>query len=272
VLAAVLANEGADVSAHETIRRAQQAAESWITLHAEYQTIAAAAQADRWDELVSRSGLSPVAEELVRMSSARGALHTALREAEARGLDVDTVFPLLARGGLDDADDPAAVLHSRVERWTAATQARAGRNTGLIAGLVPRANGARDHDLGQGLIEREHAIERRAQELAQHALSSGHAWTRMLGHPPVDTGSCSAWLAAVATVAAYRERWSVGNDPRLLGSDKLQSLEHLTERERAQTAIETALALVRRERSWPSPAATLGPGPTPEAARQGPEL
>jgi hypothetical protein len=30
-------------------------------------------------------------------------------------LNVDTVFPLLARGGLDEANDPATVLHSRVQ-------------------------------------------------------------------------------------------------------------------------------------------------------------
>jgi hypothetical protein len=59
VLSGVLANEGADVSASETIRRAQHVAESWTTLHAEYQTLAAIAQADRWDALIRRSGLAP---------------------------------------------------------------------------------------------------------------------------------------------------------------------------------------------------------------------
>jgi conjugative relaxase-like TrwC/TraI family protein len=271
VLAAVLANEGADVSAHETIRRAQHAAESWITLHAEYQTIAAVAQANRWDELVSRSGLTVAQQELVRLSPARGALQTALREAEAAGLAVDQVFPLLARGCLDNANDPAAVLHSRVERWTAATQARGGTNTGLIAGLVPRANGARDSDVGRALTEREYAMEWRAQELAQSALSSGQPWTRTLGSPPKDPVHRRAWLAAVGTIAAYREQWSVDNDSQL-GGDKLQSLEQLTQRRRAQKAEETALAIVRRERSWPSHPPTLDPGTSLEAVHEGPEL
>jgi hypothetical protein len=272
VLAAVLANEGADVSAHETIRRAQQAAESWATLHAEYQTIAAAAQADRWSELVNRSGLSPAQQELVRLSPARGALQAALREAESCGLDVEGVLPLLARGGLDDANDPSAALHSRVQRWTAATQARDGTNRGLIAGLVPRARGARDPDLDRALAERERAMERRAQELARQALSSGQTWARQFGSPPNDPAGRSAWLAAVATVAAYREQWSVGTDSRPLGSDKLQSLEQLTQRRRAQTAVDTALALVRQERSWPSPASSFRPGLTREHVRHGPEV
>jgi conjugative relaxase-like TrwC/TraI family protein len=272
VLAAVLANEGADVLAHETIRRAHQAAESWATLHAEYQTIAAAAQADRLNELVNRSGLTPAQQELVRLSPARGALQAALREAESCGLDVDRVFPLLARGGLDDADDPAAVLHSRVQRWTAATQARDGTNTELIAGLVPRASGARNPDLGRALAEREHAMERQAQELARQALSSGQTWTRQFGSPPNNPANRGAWLAAVATVAVYREQWSVGNDLRPLGSDKLQSLEQLTQRRRAQTALDSALALVRHERSWPSSASSLHPAITPEPIRHGAEL
>jgi conjugative relaxase-like TrwC/TraI family protein len=272
VLAAVLAKEGADVSAHETIRRAQHAAESWTTLYAEYQTIAGAAQADRWDELVNCSGLTPAQQELVRLSPARGALQAALREAESCGLNVEGVLPLLARGGLDDANDPAAVLHSRVQRWTAATQARDRTNSRLIGGLVPRANGARDSDLGRALAEREHAMERRAQELARQALSSGQTWTQKLGTPPSDPAGRGAWLAAVATVAAYREQWSVGNDPRPLGADKPQSLEQLTQRRRAQTAVDSAFALVRQERSWSSHSSSLGPRITPEAVRHGPEL
>ncbi len=58
VLAAVLANEGADVSAHETIRRERHAAGNIATLIAEYQTIARIAQAERWDRVLSTSGLT----------------------------------------------------------------------------------------------------------------------------------------------------------------------------------------------------------------------
>jgi hypothetical protein len=247
------------------------AVESWITLHAEYQTIAAT-QADRWDQLVSRSGLTPTEQERVRLSPARDALYAALTEAEAAGLAVNRVFPLLARGDLDDADDPAAVLHGRVQRWTTGSQTPEDGSTKLIAGLVPRATGARDPELDPALADRELAMEGRAQELAQEAFSSGKVWIRKLGDPPRNLLCQRGWLAAAATVAAYRERWSLGNDPRPLGSESLQSLEQLAHRRRAQTAVETALTLVRQERSWRSDSPTFGPGITPEAIHQGPEL
>ncbi len=57
VLAGVLHNEGADVAAHEMIRRAQHEAEGMERLSAEYLTLATLAQAERWDALLVRSGL-----------------------------------------------------------------------------------------------------------------------------------------------------------------------------------------------------------------------
>ncbi len=48
VLAGVLANEGADLSAHETLEIAQRRVEDFAVLAAEYETLAAAAQEQRW--------------------------------------------------------------------------------------------------------------------------------------------------------------------------------------------------------------------------------
>ena len=93
VLAGVLANEGADLSAHETLERAQRQAEDFSVLAAEYETLARAAQQQRWDELLDRSGLEPDRLEQVRQSPAYGPLLAALRDAEARGLDVERDLP-----------------------------------------------------------------------------------------------------------------------------------------------------------------------------------
>jgi hypothetical protein len=249
-LARILANEGADISAHETLRRAQHAAESWTTVHSEYQTLAAAAQADRWDELISRSGLMPEAQALIRRSPAQGALHAALREAEACELDVDRFFPLLARGCLDDANDPAAVLEARVRRWTAAIDSHAIGTNHLIAGLVPRATGVQDPDMTRALVEREQSMVQRARHLAEQAVASRQVWVGKLGQAPADPLSRRAWMAALTTIAAYRERWSIGSDPLPLGSHNVHSLEQLTHMRRAQTAVEVAIALVRHDRSF----------------------
>ena len=58
VLAGVLRNEGADVAAHDMIQRQLAEAEGMERLSAEYLTLAALAQQERWDTLLARSGLS----------------------------------------------------------------------------------------------------------------------------------------------------------------------------------------------------------------------
>ncbi len=48
-----------------------------------------------------------------------------MREAEARGLKVGAVLPQLVHARkFDDATDPAAVLHGRVQRWAAAAASK----------------------------------------------------------------------------------------------------------------------------------------------------
>jgi len=243
VLAGVLANEGADISAHETIRRAQHRAEDFTVLAGEYQTLARAAQADRWDALLDYSILTANQLEQVRASEAQGPLFAALRDAEARGLDVETTFPkLVAARPLTDADDPAAMLHGRVDRWASAAGSRRQPATNLIAGLIPRAVGVTDPDMARALDDRDQAMQRRAAELAAQAVERGQVWARRLGSPPADPAARKTWMQAVLTVAAYRDRWEIGNDHRPLGPDNAaKTIEALGHRKRAQAAVERAL-------------------------------
>ena len=220
LLAGVLANQGADQSAHETMRRAQHQAEDFAVLAGEYQTLAKAAQADRWDAVLARSGLAPAQIEQVRDSEAHGPLLAAFRDAEARGLDVATTFPkLVAARPLTDAGDPAAVLHSRVDRWVSTAASKRQAATNLIAGLIPRADGVTDPDMARALHERDQAMEHRARHLATQALERGQVWVLRLGSPPPDPTLREAWAREVSTVAAYRDRWGIGNDHRPLGPD-----------------------------------------------------
>ena len=245
VLAGVLQNEGADISAYETIRRAQHQAEDFTALADEYQTLARVAQAERWDALLERSGLDAGQLEQVRASAAHGPLLAALRDAEARGLDVETAFPkLVAARTLADAEDPAAAMHGRVDRWAAAAGSKRQANTNLIAGLIPRATGVADPDMAKALDERDQAMERRARELASQAIERGQAWVRRLGAPPSDPAAREAWTRAVSTVAAYRDRWGIGTDRRPLGPESaVKTTEAVGHRKRAQVAVERALHL-----------------------------
>jgi conjugative relaxase-like TrwC/TraI family protein len=98
VLVAVLRNEGAEVAAHDMIRRQHHEAEGMERLSAEYLTLATEAQSERWDALLVRSGLSGGDLEQVRSSDARGPLFAGLRDAEARGLDIEAAIPKLVAG------------------------------------------------------------------------------------------------------------------------------------------------------------------------------
>lgn len=81
-------------------------------LSAEYETIAAAAQHDRWATLVQGSGLTDEQAENAIESDAFGPLTAELRRAEANHHNVEALLPrLVAARGFDDADDIAAVLH-----------------------------------------------------------------------------------------------------------------------------------------------------------------
>jgi len=205
VLAGVLANAGADLSAHESLERAQLKAEDFGLLAAEYETLAQVAQQHRVGELLGRSGLEPERLEEIRESPAYGPLLAVVRDAEARGLDVEEGLPgLVAARSLDGAEDLAAVIRDRVDRWADANGSRRRRGSGLIAGPIPRALGVTDTDMARGLQERAGALQRRARELAERATDQNPLWLRQLGVRPSDPLAAERWLEAVKTIAAFR--------------------------------------------------------------------
>ena len=245
VLASVLTNEGSDRSAHETLERAQRQAADFTVLAAEYETLARVALQQRWDELLDRSGLGSRQLEQIRQSEAFGPLLAALRDAETRGLDVRGIFPkLVAVRSLDETEDLAAVMHGRVDRWAQAATSKRRASTNLIAGLVPRVVGVSDPDMALALDERAEAMQCRARQLAEHAIARGETWVRQLGRPTSDAAHSEQWMQAVSTVAAYRDRWDIGDDPRPLGSrSSAKTIEALSHRKGAGVAVEIALRL-----------------------------
>jgi len=247
VLAGVLANTGTETSAQETLRRAHHEGESWPSLHAEYETLAQAAQRDRWSALLGQCGLTVQQLEDVRSSDAHGPLTAAFRRAEARGIDIGAALPQLVRARtIADADDVASVLHKRVERFIQVAASRRVASTNLIAGLVPRALGVTDPDLARALEERDRALQERALALAQEAVTSHARWVCRLGEPPAVAAAQKQWLRAICTVAAYRERWSIDDDYRPLGPENaIASAEHAGQRELARGALQQAVALNR---------------------------
>jgi hypothetical protein len=249
VLAGVLRNVGADVAAHEVIRRNQAEAEGMERLSAEYLTLATLAQAQRWEALLANSGLSVSELEAVRASEAHGPLRAAFREAEAGRLDIERTFPRLVQArSLGDAADVAAVLHGRVERWSGSARGRRRGSGDFIAGLVPRAQGVSDPEMARALGERDEAMERRARTLAEHAVESREDWVHRLGDPPADPHRREHWMRALSTVAAYRDRWHITGE-RVLGEPAdVTSTEQRDHRRRAHAAAQRARAGVNGTR------------------------
>jgi hypothetical protein len=244
VLVGVLRNEGADVAAHDMIRREQSDAESFERLSAEYLTLATNAQAERWDALLMASGLTPTDIDAVRASDAHGPLLAASREAEAAGVDIEATFPHLVAGrSLADALDVAAVLHGRVDRWMHAASGRRHGAHHLIAGLIPSARGITDPDMARALTEREQAMELRARTLANQAIEAGQGWVQRLGPAPNDPAHRARWRREVSTIAAYRDRWHLTGSAPIGAGSKVGSTEQMSQFRRALAAAEHARAI-----------------------------
>lgn len=219
VLYGVLQHTGAELSAHETIVTEQnQWGGSIAQLTAEYETLAAAAQHDRWATLIRGSGLTTDQAENAIESDAFGPLTAELRHAEANHHDVEALLPrLVGARGFSDADDIAAVLHYRVEQATRrpAQAGRARKAPRLIAGLIPHADGPMATDMHEALDQRRSLIETRADAVLDISLNEAAPWTKALGTPPTDRRRYASWRRSARTVAAYRDRYQIAGESPL---------------------------------------------------------
>jgi hypothetical protein len=252
VLYGVLQHVGAELSAHETITSEDEQWGSIAQLVAEYETIAAAAQHDRWATLVRSAALTSDQVAAVVESDTFGALTAELRRAEANHHNMDRLFPrLVAARGFVDADDIASVLHHRVARATARPggSGRTRQAPRLIAGLVPLAVGPMSDDMRQALGERRGLIEARADAVLDAALDAKAQWTESLGTPPHDQRKRTTWRRYARTVAAYRDRYGI-NDDAPLGPAPETTAQKI-DATRAKAALDRARSLASGTKETP---------------------
>jgi conjugative relaxase-like TrwC/TraI family protein len=244
VLRQVLARPGTDMSATETIGREWADHHNVNRLWAEYQTLASTALRDRYDDLITnRSGLTIEQAETIRGSASYGALVAALANARERGLDVTTALPrLVAARTLTDADDAAAVVHERVDRWVHGTPRRRLQVPDRIVGLFPKVDAPTDSEMQQALHERQSLIERRTRELSEQAVRSRQSWVARLGRPPAEPVRRELWYRRLDTITAYREHWNI-TGPTTLGHASPGHYEQHAERRLAQQAADEAARL-----------------------------
>ena len=246
VLSGVLQRVGAELSAHETLAAEQETWGTIAQLAAEYETISAAAQRDRWASLIRASGLSDAQAEAAIDSDAFGPLTAELRRAEANNHDVETLVPrLVSARGFGDADDIAAVLRHRVAAATARPggSGRVMRPARLVAGLIPGASGVKDDEMQRALAERADLIDVRADAVLDAAVAESAPCLSALGFEPVEPHAASVWRRAARVVAAYRDRYRVANDSALGAPphSKTQTIDHA----RADDALRTISKLTQ---------------------------
>lgn len=263
VLTAVMGNVGAAVSAHETADLEREQVASIRTLAAEYEIIAHHAQTPRWTHLLTRAGLTTTQLDQVTASPAFGALSTALRRAEAQGLNVEAALPRLLERVDVGTLDLAAVLHQRIERWTDLSGTGPSRShEGFVLGLLPAAT-AEHPEMAAALQDRVRLMEQRADELLDRARTANAPWLSQLGHEPGSPTEHAAWRARARTVVAYRERHQITDSWSALGTADSGNAQQ--RREEAIAARSMAPAAPRpadppgRTSGVPAPASNLDP-------------
>lgn len=218
VLYGVLQHVGAELTAHETITAEQEAWGSVAQLAAEYETIAQAAQHDRWATLLRDSGLTIDEVEATVYSDSFGALSAELRRAEANHHNAEALMPrLVTARGVGDAEDIASVLHHRLARATSRVtgSGRIRKPARLIAGLIPEATGPMSTDMRRALTERQALIQFRAEAILEKAITEQLDWVLALGESPADGRIATTWRKHAQTVAAYRDRYGITSDTPL---------------------------------------------------------
>lgn len=266
ILCGVLNHLGAELSAHETLAAEQDAWSSIAQLAAEYETIAGAAQRERWAATVRRSGLAREQVDAVIESDAFGPLGAELWRAEAAGFDVERLLVAAVRARrLDDAQDIAAVLRDRIAATSASgLGARGGarRARRLVVGLLPTVRTSVDAEVRRALDERCALIEARADAVLDQALLANDRWTRALGQQPRDGEA--EWRRHARTVAAYRDRYGTAGT-NALGAEPQSDLQR-ADAAKARRALGIARSLAGREASVhrpepsvPSMLPTVGP-------------
>lgn len=262
VLYGVLQHSGVNLSAHQTIEAEHEEYGSIAQLAAELEAIAAAAQHDRFADLLRRSGLTDEQHTAVVESTAFGPLTATLRRAEAHHHDLERLLPrVVGQHRLDDADDVAAVLRHRLEKVASSRPRGSRAQPRLIAGLFPEPLGPMADEDRCAIAVRVELIESRARVLAEEAVETGETWARGLGKPPPECDEREKWLAEVATVAAYRDRYRVTSD--LPVGPRADNDAQKVDRERALLALRRSrgIAALPQERLRANLASSAITGP-----------
>jgi len=212
VLARVLARDGSELSATETLQHELSRADHLGVLGAIWDDLACQAQAARFEQAVHDVLPSGLAERAL-LDPACTWLWRTLREAEAAGLDGSEILQrAAAERSMDGARDAARVLDSRLRR--------------MLAGIQPQPPGPwteRVPDMGSPDLDRymnelAEALDDRTRRLGEHAAETQPLWAHQaLGPIPSDPVARADWEQRASLVASYRERYSYSHPADPIG-------------------------------------------------------
>jgi hypothetical protein len=202
VLAGVLARDGSEISATETLERELSRADHLGVLGGIWDDLVRREQHTRFEQALRDALPEDLAEQALGDPACTW-LWRSLREAETAGLDGGDVLRQAAgMRSMAGARDVARVLDSRVRRRLYGVQPTP---PGPWADRVPDLSSP---DLNRYLREVAEAMDDRVRRLGEHAAETPPLWAlRSLGPVPPDPAGRADWEQRAGRVAAYRERY-----------------------------------------------------------------
>jgi conjugative relaxase-like TrwC/TraI family protein len=214
VLAGVLARDGGELSATETLERELSRADHLGVLGGIWDDLVRREQ-HAWFERALRDALpSDLAQDAVD-DAASTWLWRSLREAELAGLDGgDLLREVAGSRSMTGARDVARVLDARVRRRLDGVLPQL---PGRWADRVPDTGSA---EMNRYLRELAEAMDDRIRRLGEHAAETQPLWARQaFGPVPGNPVERAEWEQRASVVAAYRERYGYAHPGDPIGPE-----------------------------------------------------
>ncbi|HUZ50910.1 MAG TPA: MobF family relaxase, partial [Streptosporangiaceae bacterium] len=202
VLARILARDGSQLTATDTLERELSRADHLAILGGIWDDLTRRAQHTRFQQALRQALPAGLAEQALADPACTWLWRT-LREAEAAGLDGGQVLrQAVAERTMTGARDVARVLDSRLRRRLDGIQPQP---PGPWSARVPDTGSP---DLNRYLRDLADAMDDRTRRLGEHTAQTQPAWARQaLGPVPGDPAARAGWEHRASLVAAYRERY-----------------------------------------------------------------
>src|SRR6266568_1986703 len=235
VLAGVLARDGGELSATETMERELSCADHLGVLGGIWDDLVRREQHTRFEHALREALPAELAQDALDDPACTW-LWRSLREAETAGLHgSDVLRQAVAARSMSGARDIARVLDTRIRHLLHGFMPQL---PGPLAGRVPDTGSA---EVNRYLRELAEAMDDRVRRLGEHAAQTQPPWARQaFGPVPDDPVGRADWEQRASVVAAYRERYGYAHPGDPIGPEPAKTSPE------ARAAWHAALAALGR--------------------------